>query len=228
MTDAHLEALDIMQHRYGAAIFCFHACPPPLFAEITRINHLRNQLGNNRGPTLPDLMARFAHEACEILSRIHKFSSAHWAASKPSSRDDWRLIGEIYQTAVALYCVSSLQSLSLFPVTPAVRSQCAAHGEQLQALLRRAVASPKLNRFTLWPLVVLGVEAAHDGGAAAREFVADRLPALAHDIGTSAPLTAKTVLQTFWSSGETRWDACFDRPYAFLTQIAVDTSRLCQ
>lgn len=75
----------------------------------------------------------------------------------------------------------------------------------------------------LWPLVMLGMEAVH-GGAAMRSFVAKELPELSRHIGTYVPLTAKAVLEKFWASGETRWDACFDRPYAFAAQIAVDLS----
>lgn len=79
--------------------------------------------------------------------------------------------------------------------------------------------------FMLWPMVLLGVEAVN-GGAAMRAFVAEKLAEMSRGVGTHVPLTAKGVLESFWASGETCWDACFDRPYAFTTQIAVDTSRV--
>lgn len=59
-----------------------------------------------------------------------------------------------------------------------------------------------------------------------RDFVAAQLPVLARHGGTYMPLVAKAVLEKFWASGETSWDACFDRPYAFVMMIAVDTSRI--
>lgn len=78
----------------------------------------------------------------------------------------------------------------------------------------------------LWPLVVLGVEAADLGRMAIREFVKEQLEGMSRHAGTYVPLTAKSVLERFWASGKTSWDSCFDRPYVFTTQIAVDMSRL--
>lgn len=222
MTATYLDALDIMLERYGAAIAPFQMCPPALFAEIVRTNHLRSR-AVKYGPSAAEILSE---GASGILERVHGFSTEHWADSKPCSKADWVLIGNIYQAAVVLYCVSSLQSLSVLPMTPSLRSQCAARAKYLQKLLAAALASPKLKIFTLWPLVVLGVEAAHDGSAAIRSFIAEQLPVLSSHVGTYVPLTAKTVLETFWASGETRWDACFSRPYAFTMQIAVDTSQI--
>jgi hypothetical protein len=59
-----------------------------------------------------------------------------------------------------------------------------------------------------------------------RAFVVQALLALAHHSGSCVPLTAKQVLEAFWASGQTGWDACFARPYVFTGQIAVDTRRL--
>lgn len=77
----------------------------------------------------------------------------------------------------------------------------------------------------VWPLVVLGVDAARRT-AARRTFVTRKLEALSYELGTSISSTAKDVLEKFWKSDERSWDACFDRPYAFTTQIAPDTGRL--
>lgn len=74
----------------------------------------------------------------------------------------------------------------------------------------------------LWPLVLLGVEAVHRGPET-RDFVVKQLPGLSHDTGSYVILTATLVLEAFWDSGETSWDACFDMPYAFTIQIVVDT-----
>lgn len=77
----------------------------------------------------------------------------------------------------------------------------------------------------LWPLIVLGVYAARDSPAM-RAFVVSRLPELSRDLGTSVPLIVKHVLESFWDSGESRWDACFNKPYIFTMQIAIDTNGL--
>lgn len=104
----------------------------------------------------------------------------------------------------------------MFPSTPGLRALCEAHGRTLRLHLIRGLASPKINRFLLWPLVVLGVEAVHSD-AETRGFVVAQLQLLSRDVGTSVPIFAKNVLESFWKSGHTRWDACFDRAYAFTT-----------
>lgn len=216
--------LDTILELSGKSPTPFQMCPPPLFAEIIKTNHLRRRATKNAGqePNTEEL----TQEAYAILTEIHNFSSEHWASKKPSSKQDWAMIGTIHQAATALYCVASLQSLSVLPATPALHAECAAHARLLHRSLTQAVTNPRIKRFTLWPLVVLGVEAAHEGGGAMRDFVAGQLPVLSRDAGTYTPLTAKGVLEKFWASGETGWDRCFDRPYAFVMQIAVDTSRI--
>ena len=204
-------------------------CPPPLFADIVRINHLRMRATEQINE--PAGAETLSEEAYELLGRIRRFSSNDWAQSKTSSKQEWILIGNVYQAAVALYCLSSLQSLSVLPAITSLQSQYAVHGQFLRTLLAEGLTSPKIKRYMLWPLVVLGVVAVHDhegGGGAMRAFVAEQLPALSRDGGTYVPFTAKGVLDAFWASGKTGWDACFDRPYAFTMQIAADTSRIYQ
>lgn len=220
MTRSHLIALDVIQKLYRTTLTPFQMCPAPLFAEIIRINHLRHRAVRyaSQGVGVPNELAQLAHET---LSRVHAFSPAHWASTKPRSQSDWALMGAIYQVAVALYGASAMLSLSVLPATVATVSP-PFDAQLLQRLLARAIACPRIRHFTLWPLVVLGVQAAHKDCAEARDFVTARLPVLARHGGTYAPLTAKGVLEKFWTTGETHWDACFDRPYAFVMQIAVD------
>ncbi|KAL5362946.1 fungal-specific transcription factor domain-containing protein, partial [Aspergillus floccosus] len=220
MTTLQLET-DFILERFGSGIFAFQMCPTHLFAEIIRINHLRARASKQDPAELNDLI----HEAYNILRRIHDFSSEQWTQSKPSSKVDWMLLGNVYQAAVALYCILSLQSLSILPRTPLFRASCTSHGQYLQQQLNKALPSPRIKRFTLWPLVVLGVEAVN-GGAGMRAFVREQLPEMSRHVGSYVPLTAKDVLERFWASGETRWDACFDRSYMLVTQIAVDLSGL--
>lgn len=216
-----LEESYFILENLGNGVFDFQMCPKPLFAEIIRINHLRVQAWK-QSPTRPGPLAQ---EAYGVLNRINTFSSERWADSKPSSKEDWRIVGESYQAAVSLYCILSLQSLSVLPLNPSLRASCASCGRLLQDLLNEALSSPRIKRSVLWPLVVLGVLAVN-GGAGMRAFVREHLPEMSRHIGSYVPLMAKALLEKFWASGETSWDACFDKPYTVVTQIAVDLSQL--
>ncbi|KAF4167646.1 hypothetical protein CNMCM6936_004703 [Aspergillus lentulus] len=216
-----LEDDDFILEKFGNGVFDFQMCPKPLFAEIIRINHLRVRAWKQDPAGLEDL----AHEAYGVLTRINVFSSEKWADSKPSSKEDWRIVGKSYQAAVSLYCILSLQSLSVLPLNPPLTASCVSHGRLLQDLLNEALLSPRIKRSILWPLVVLGVQAVY-GGAGMRAFVREHLPEMSRHIGSYVPLTAQAVLEKFWASGETCWDACFDKPYTVVTQLAVDLSQL--
>jgi hypothetical protein len=218
-TTLQFEALEFLLTRYAAAPSPFQMCPLPLFAEIVKTNHLRMRSTECGSFEVQGLFT----EACEILERIHTFSASQWAKSKSASVDDWALVGEIYQAAVALFCILSLQSSTVLPTNHALRAQCNKHGQKLQLLLSQGLTLLKLKRFLIWPLVVLGVEAVC-GGVAMRTFVSTQLVELSRYVGTQVPQTAKRVLEAFWASGLTRWDHCFDRPYVFTTQIAIDLS----
>lgn len=221
MTGSYLDSLGLLLEKYGAAVSPIHMCPLPLFAEIIKINHLRMRAISCDFALIQDLSG----EGFEILERIHGFSPGQWASSKPFHQEDWVLIGKVYQAAAALYCILSLQSLSVLPETSDLRACCTAHGQTLWRLLKLGLSCPRTRRSLIWPLVLLGVEAVN-GGPEMRAFVSEKLPELSYDAGTYVPLMAKSVLEEFWNSGEMRWDACFDRPYVFTSQIAVDTSRL--
>ncbi|KAJ0118356.1 hypothetical protein J7T55_009139 [Diaporthe amygdali] len=221
MTELHLDDLDIIVNRYGGKLFSFQMCPPPLFTEIIRINYLRMRAVEGE-----HIEAEcHSQEACGILDRIHTFSPDEWSGSKPFSKEGWLLVGKIYQAAVSLYCTLSLQSVLVLPKSSELRDQCAEKGRLLQVLLNEALSSPKTKHSMIWPLVLLGVQAANDD-TAMRTFVSGKLSELGYHIGSNVPMTAKAALERFWASGDTRWDACFDRPYAFVTQIAVDMTQL--
>ncbi|UPL03775.1 hypothetical protein LCI18_014709 [Fusarium solani-melongenae] len=221
MTKLYFDSLELLLEKYGTVVSPIHMCPLPLFAEIIKINHLRMRAISCYSALLGDLST----EGLEILERIHLFSPEQWASSKPFHQEDWVLIGKAYKAAAALYCILSLQSLGILPDTPDLRACCAAHGQILWLLLDVGLSCPRTRRSLIWPLVLLGVEAVH-GGPKMRAFVSEKLPELSYDAGTYVPLMAKSVLKSFWDSGEMLWDSCFDRPYVFTSQIAVDTSRL--
>lgn len=225
-TDWHLAKSNLILEQYGSNVGIFQLCPPALFTTIIELSDLRMRATQQQEPlSFTGAESNLADRGHDILNRIHNVSLDHWAQSKPSLKEDWILVGTIYQSSIALYCILSLQSLSVFPSTPELRALCEAHGRTLCFHLIRGLASPKISRFLLWPLVVLGVEAVHSD-AEMRGYVVAQLQLLSRDVGTSVPIIAKNVLESFWKSGDTRWDACFDRAYAFTTQIAVDNSRI--
>ncbi|TGO56766.1 hypothetical protein BELL_1380g00030 [Botrytis elliptica] len=220
-TESHLDAVDFILDQYSAAISPFHLCPLPLVIEIIKINHLRMRGWKH----VPSESEDLSQEANEILRRVHDFSPEQWATSKPLSTKEWVLIGTTYQIAVGLFCIHSLQSVSILLEMPSLRLLCTTYGQHLQELLKEALSSQHIKRFMIWPLILLGVEAVH-GIAEMRAFVTTQLKKLSYDVGTYGPLTANSVLESFWASGKTLWDDCFDQPYAFTTQIAVDTSQI--
>lgn len=220
MTSSHFKELEIFLGENSKAIFALQMCPTPLFAEIVKINHIR-VLSLKEPSTGVDLMK----EGYKALHRVQKFSAEGWAANKPASKKDWLLLADVYQVATELFCLLSLQSLAIFPRSPLMRENCNTHAELLQVLLAQALVALPIKRFLLWPMVVLGVEASR-GGMLMRAFVREQLPELSRYIGTYVPLMAQDVLERFWDSGKTRWDECFDKPYAFATQIGLDMGAL--
>lgn len=231
MTDLHLAELDSIFEHFSGSASPFQMRPPLLLAKIIQINYLRHQAVDRvaklegEHEAVRPVAADLSDAAYTLLHHIETFSPEQWAQTKPSSNDDWMAIGSISRAATAIYCILSLQSLSVLPPSTSLREQCSKHSHFLHEHLGAALSSPTTRVLMLWPLVVLGVEAAH-GGPEMRSFVAKGLEDMSWQVGTSSPLAAKSVLERFWASGATRWDSCFDKPYAFMTQIAVDVSRI--
>lgn len=214
--------LSFVVEQYGSNPFAFQGFPTELFAEVIKINYLRMQASKHMSIEADDL----AYEANEILNRIQRFSPERWADTKPSQkREAWVLQGMVRRASLILYCVYSLQSVSVLPHSPFYRDLCELHSQNLHLLMQRSVLLPSLKLFSLWPLVVLGVGAVR-GPEDIRSFVRCQLPEISKYTGMLAPLTAKNILERFWDSGYTTWDQCFDRPYAFIMQPSVERSKL--
>ncbi|KAH7025168.1 uncharacterized protein B0I36DRAFT_166353 [Microdochium trichocladiopsis] len=231
LADVHMDAIDYI---IGCtATSPFHMCPPSLFANIVRINHIRHQM-TCLSPSSP--AQTLYHDAGAVLSHIIGFDVAAWVFSKPAAKKPplWQLVGRFFKGATCLYCILSLQDL----VGVLSKSQLVPFNtldtfvEQLSVDLAEAVQIPAIRQFTLWPLIVLGVAAGNchrssDTNAAVtdvRAFVSAQLVGLSRDVGTFSPLVAKGVLERFWSSGKNTWDSCFDKPYIFTSRLAVDTN----
>lgn len=195
-------------------------CPPPLFAEIVKINHIRSRILKLECADKGDLQKN----ASEVFRRIYDFSPAAWTESNEYLSEDSKLIVDIHQSAVALYCMSSLQSIGVLPPEPLLRNNCDMERQILHGLLEKALRE-RPHGFTFWPLMVLGVQAV-DGCPTLRAFVRENMISLSASSGTYSPLAAKDVLERFWASGRTEWDACFDIPYMFTTVLTVNRGQL--
>ncbi|RYP02516.1 hypothetical protein DL764_005760 [Monosporascus ibericus] len=186
-------------------------CPRKLLLNVLGINELRQQAANptaKAGPGQPT--------AGDLLEQIHDFSPVDWINGKATttSKQEWLLIGSTYQSAVALYCIMSLQSLSILPSALYITAMDAAHYERLMQLLKQALKYPHLKYCLMWPLIVAGARAVY-GSADDRKFVDEQFKELSRVGGTALPLTARAALKRFWASGKTGWDDCFDKPYIF-------------
>ncbi|PWY82120.1 hypothetical protein BO70DRAFT_362045, partial [Aspergillus heteromorphus CBS 117.55] len=221
MTESDLDGLKFLIKRDENSSRTFMSRPSALFAEIININYLRVRASTDT-TTSPEDHSRKAYE---ILTRVLDFSPEKWAESKPVAKEDWLLLASIYQAAVSLYCIHSLQSIGVLPITSFLRKNCTAHSHLLHVLLSKAVLSLSIRGFMLWPLVVLGMETVN-GGVSVRHFIREELVEMSHYTGSYMPVTAKHVLERFWDSGNTHWDVCFDRSYAFATLLAADASKL--
>lgn len=219
MTGPLINSINLVRKEYGNVVFGFQGCPLDLFVELVRINHLRFCA------TKPNIISvdECSSKAFRILDRVTNFSPDAWAKAKPSRNEDWMHLGYVYQAAVLLYAILSLQSLSILPRKDYLSDICVKNSLFLHELLERAIKSPRIKRFLLWPLLVLGVEAVNRDQLM-RSFVRQNLKDLSNYVGFHVPLRAKIVLERFWASNETSWEMCFNEPRAFAMHIAIDIS----
>lgn len=193
-------------------MFPYTLCPPELFFDMLRTNRLRHKAST--ALLLCDIDPDHTLEAHDLLTRIETFVPEDWA--QPGTfYDEWLLVGTMYQSAAAIYCTMSFQSLTLLPNTLEMNAMRAVHGDRLLESLRAALKTPRVSKFMVWPLVVAGVESLYRGEGT-RNWIEATLADLSRLLGTSSPLKARAVLRRYWKKGEPGWDECFDRPYVFI------------
>lgn len=146
------------------SLFPSFPCPCFLFLEIARVNQLRLSPVSHS--------SRVATEG--ILKRTSDFLPENWAASKDENEEKWLIIARVYKSAVAIYCIASLQNLSILSKTTKLENMRCAHATRLFQFLAKAFASSVLERCVVWPTVVAGMEAVHSSQAT-RSFIANQL-----------------------------------------------------
>ncbi|KAF2014582.1 hypothetical protein BU24DRAFT_451583 [Aaosphaeria arxii CBS 175.79] len=205
----HLELLKLLDEMYDD-LFSYCLCPGPLFQDVVCINHLRAQVAAGATSTTSGQLV-----ALELLMRVDSFSPVKWAKERDGFHEEFTILGSLWQAAVILYCISSLQQHSLLHPTPQLQAMRASYGDSIYGLISQAVENPRTKYFIAWPLVVAGVEAA-DRGVVTQGWVDERLGEVSRYTGTSAPLLARAAMRRFWKSEQKEWEDCFNKPFAFV------------
>ena len=185
-------------------------CPLALLLTIMQVNDRRSNKA--RSPTA----ALNGPAPEEILEQMTDFAPEQWVATKSAEeKEDWLLLGRIYQSASILFCLSSLADQFTWVSDQDLNNLHAVHKTRLAFYLKKAEELLPVIRACLWPIVVAGVVVALDD-LDMRELVRRALDRLADELGVESLKEAKGVFQEFWWSGKRGWDDCFDRPYAFV------------
>ncbi|KAJ5108013.1 fungal-specific transcription factor domain-containing protein [Penicillium angulare] len=196
--------------------------PTFTFIQILRINHLRALGTKHRVPS-----EELTPQAYEILQGLNDFSVEAWAETRVACKEDNQLLGYIYKSAVSLYALSALGSLSILPSTnPIDEMAVQAEAQLLYHFLQQAISNNRLKMFLAWPLMVLGVEAVRPCNLGMRKSVRKWSETLYAFTGSYSMLHQRQVLEKFWTSGKTKWDDCFDRPYFFTPATTVDLTSM--
>lgn len=199
--EQHIEEVE----KLYSLILPYTLCPSTLFIDIIRINRLRKQLSRS---SIVD-PHQYAQYAQSILSRIESFVPREWAQSKDQV-DGWQLIGSIWQSAIALYCIMSLQAVDIFPSTTEMDIMRMRHRDRLLEDLKAATRLKQLKKISTFPLCVLGVEAGYHVQQSTQIWIERHLEEHARLLGSNSPLKAREVLRRYWRRKKPGWNECFD------------------
>ncbi|KAK1537872.1 C6 zinc finger domain-containing protein [Colletotrichum paranaense] len=188
-------------------------CPVDLLIDIIHINRLRFQATciQSGGP-----LTSIRIEAERLLDKILDYSPEVWSSSAEPLADGHLLMAKTYRSAVALFGVSSLQSVKVIPFSKDWMTVKETHRDRLFSFLKASLASSALKICTTWPMVVAGFEA-KSGNLSMRSFVLGRMKEDSQRMGIYLPVAAKEVLERFYASAGNTWDDCFDSPHALFT-----------
>lgn len=211
MLEQHIKEVE----KVYSLIFPYTLCPATLFTDIIRINRLRQEVA----------LSSFANQhqhtlnAQSILARIEGFIPGDWAQAG-ENQDDWQLIGSIYQSAIALYCIMSLQASAALPASTEIDNMRTNHAKHTLEKMKAAIHFKQLKKIAMFPLCVLGVEAGYHDQQCTRLWIERQLEEHARLLGTSSPLKARAVLRRYWRRKRPGWNECFDEPYVLFVTLS--------
>ncbi|KAJ6786677.1 hypothetical protein PWT90_08546 [Aphanocladium album] len=197
---------------------------------ITTINITRWRVSVANGVFLAPQQAKMQ----SMLDETWHLDMAKWAADKfPEDQvADGLMLAPIYATAVRLYAILTLPRIAI-----ATWASCSAqvraiypklsvrgpdtyenirnaHAEELMRLLQQVALEYDLRTALAWPVVVAGVAAA-SSTAEDQIFVAKMMLSIwEHPATLCTFMMTLEKLRTFWASGKTDWNECFDEPVA--------------
>ncbi|KAI4931033.1 uncharacterized protein J4E92_004867 [Alternaria infectoria] len=201
--EQHIEEVE----KVYSLILPYTLCPSSLFIEIIRINCLRQEL--SLSPIVDP--HQYAQDARSILSRIESFGPSEWVQSK-DQKDDWQPIASIWQSAIALYCIMSLQAVDILPSDTEMDLMRMRHRDRLLKDLKAATPLKQLKKISTFPLCVLGVEAGFHVQQSTQIWIERHLEEHARLLGSNSPLKAREVLRRYWRRKKPGWNECFDEP----------------
>lgn len=244
-----LELIALLPLFYGNGLATSLPWPPELLEDVIIINHLRSRLRETDQSEADRLVATLG-----LLKRIQSFSAEAWAAElsllpiggvientaetcnlplQLAAPVSWQRVAGAFQSAAALYCMSSLlkpnvvNDPSLLLSTDSNKGDmnvaCMRESYRISLLydLRHIVADPsnQFRKLVLWPLVIAGIEV-DPADEASKAFILHELAWISAKLGTASPLVGIEFLKGLWQSlgrngKEICWDSLFDRPYVF-------------
>lgn len=202
---------------YSVSIYPPFLCPPSLFLDVLYINRLRLRLPTTSAIySLPSTQVT----VCDIMERIHGFSAIDWIESSGfPNRDEFLLLSNIFQAAVALYATLTLPCTSNVHVKKSCADLKQIYRAQLFNTLKAAIGSPVRMHTIYWPVVVAGI-AALDGTAEERMLVEEHLHmGIGDPYSGSGSLKALAILRKARASGKSEWNDCFSEPNVILFSI---------
>ncbi|OHW90099.1 C6 zinc finger domain-containing protein [Colletotrichum incanum] len=210
---SNFELKDLISDAFETGYYPFLPCPGDLFIDIIHVNRLRF-LAARQGDKI--ITGSIESEAEDLLTKITDFSPEAWSETKDESREEHLMMAQVYQSAVVLFAISSLQSAGAVSLSAGWTAVKKIHSCRLLSLLEKSAASPVLKSCTAWPMIVAGFEA-KSASPTIRAFILGRMEEESRELGVYLPLAAKEVLERFYSSSGNRWDDCFDSPRALIT-----------
>ncbi|KAK1966349.1 C6 zinc finger domain-containing protein [Colletotrichum sublineola] len=200
----------LIRDTYETGYYPYLPCPADLFIDIIDINRLRF-LASRRG-----VKGASQSEAEDLLTKITDFLPESWSETRNRLREEHLMMAQIYQSAVVLFGILSLQSAGAVSWSAGWAAVRKIHSNRLFSLLKKSATSEILKNCAAWPLIVAGFEA-KSLSHTTRAFILGRLDEESQELGVYLPLAAKEVLERFYASPGSQWDDCFVSPHALVT-----------